>query len=120
MVLAQKTMVEALRVSARMMAVDTPNDASPGTYLFALWSTGHLRWQDVYVKRDETSHALAQKDIVAERMKRVCIGGSIIQIETTRYPTGPMYSGLLMDDEVNLYFFLAVRSTGKLVKGSPA
>lgn len=118
-IMAKKTMADALVIASAGMT-DSANTSSPGTAVFALWSAQNLRWKDVGVKQDETSFARVQKDVDAERMKRLCVPGSIIQINVEKTPYGSVYTGLLMSDAVNLYHFNAVRSTGDLVQQSPA
>lgn len=118
-VMTKKTMADAWKVSAPLMR-DRFNDSSPGTFLFALWSLEHLGWKDVAVAAGETTHAKAQKDIDAERGKRLCVGGALIEIAAHKQPYGTLYTGLLMNDSMNLYHFNAVKSTGDLVAASSA
>lgn len=120
LIMTKATMAAALAVARPLMTIDKPNDSSPGTFLFALWSIEHLRWSDAAPASDETTYARIRKDIDAERTKRLCVGGMIIQIEAFKQHNGVLYAGLLMDDATNLFHFNAVKSTGDLVERSPA
>jgi len=119
LIVTKKTMADALVIASPLM-IDRPNDSSVGTALFAVWSMHNLHWRDVAVRQDETSFARVQKDVDAERMKRLCVSGSIVQIDTQKTQLGPIYMGLMMNDAVNLFHFNAVHSTGDLVQQSPA
>jgi hypothetical protein len=118
-IMAKTTTAEAFKV-ARPLMVEKFNDTSPGAFLFALWSMKNLRWRDVSATGDETSFARVQKDVDAERGKRICFPGTIIQIEATKQPYGTLYIGLMESEASNLFHFLAVRSTGDLVQRSYA
>lgn len=114
---AAKTLADALPI-VRPYMNDTPNESSLGTEMLALWGTGGLTWSDAYSSKDETSPELAKKDIDAERGKRVCRVGTIVEI--AKKGTGPTthFAGLLRSPRGDLFHFLAVRSTGSLVQGS--
>ncbi len=113
----KKTAPEAFAV-ARPLMVDQPNDTSPGGALFAVWSVEHLRWPDVAVTRDETTVARVLKDVDAERGKRLCVGGAVIEIAAVKQPQGTLFTGLLLSVDGELHHFLAVKSTGDLVEHS--
>jgi hypothetical protein len=114
---SKKSMADALLVASPLM-VDRHNESSLGTLLFAAWSTEHLRWADVGTAKDETSYGAIQKDIDAERMKRLSITGSIIEIAVEKSAAGKWYVGLMQNYGGDLFHFHAVRSTSDLVKGS--
>ncbi len=115
--MTKKSASEAFAV-ARPFMVDQANDTSAGGALFAVWSLEHLRWTDVAVTHDETTFARVRKDVDAERGKRLCVGGAIIQIEAVKQPQGTLFDGLLLSVDGELHHFLAVKSTGDLVKNS--
>jgi hypothetical protein len=120
-VIATKTtLADALAVAKPLMEIDKPGDSSPGTFLLALWSLEHLRWQDVALSRDETSYAKVRKDIDAERTKRLCVPGTIIQIEAFKQHNGTLFGGLMLSEGGNLFHFNGVQSSGDLVERSSA
>ena len=79
-----------------------------------------MRWVDVVVAPDETSFAKVQKDADDERGKRLCVGGSVIQIAVAKTSFGKFYEGLLMTPAQNIFRFTAVGSSGSLVERSAA
>ncbi len=99
---------------------DSVNKLDEGTALLALWSAKSLRWNDVAVAKNETSFAAVLKDPDEARGKRVCVSGSLVQIEVEKTAMGKIFSGLLHDYSGNLYNFQAVRSSGELVARSQA
>lgn len=100
-------------------AQDSQGDTDVGAIKFALWSSKNLTWKDVGVTTDETSAARVMKDSEAERGKRACWSGSIIEIAVDRSAGRPLYVGGLHSG-ANIIRFVAVRSTGDLVGRSPA
>lgn len=118
-IMTKRTAKEAFAVALPMM-IERPNDTSPGGFLFSLWALQHLLWTDVAVSTDETSYARVKKDVDAERGKRFCVSGQIIEIASFKQPYGTLFSGLLINPGGNLYRFSAVKSTGDLVEQSPA
>jgi hypothetical protein len=118
-VMTKKTVAEALNV-ARPLMIEKAGDTSPGSFLLSLWALKNLQWPDVAVKSDETSFARTMKDSDAERCKRLCMSGAIVEIAAAKQPTGTLYVGLLYSPAGNLYHFAAVKSTGDLVAESPA
>lgn len=99
---------------------DTQNEMDQGTLLFTAWSIQNLKWNDVFIQKDETTFAQVMKDPDEERGRRACFSGSIISIETVKVDMGKFYSGLLMTGARNVVSFYAVKSTGNLVERSPA
>lgn len=110
------TLAEAIDFVRPFMS-DEYNRTSVGADLLALWATGHMAWSDVAVKQNETSFALVQKDADAQRGKRLCVSGGMIQIGKVNEE---WFRGLLMTGASNLYNFLSVGDTGELVEGSRA
>lgn len=99
---------------------DERNQFSKGAGYLLAWSAGHLKLADVKVTKDETSFVLLQKDADEERGKRVCIGGSIIEISTSKTQLGKISEGELADVADHIWRFDNVGSSGKLVQGSSA
>lgn len=117
-IIMTKTAAREAFTVARPMMIERPGDTSVGSFLFALWSLKHLRWSDVSVTDDETSFARVKKDVDAERGKRLCISGQLVQIEAHKQEYGTLYDGLLLSPSGNLYRFSAVKSSGDLVQES--
>jgi|APLak6261679142_1056127.scaffolds.fasta_scaffold00108_39 hypothetical protein len=111
------TFAEA-RDFAKPYMSDVVNEPSEGALIFAAWAFGHLKLDDVLVAKDETTFALVQKDPDEERGKRVCYGGTIIQIEVVKTPFGKGYDGILMNQRGDLFKFLVAGKTGALVARS--
>jgi hypothetical protein len=100
---------------------DATDEDDPFTALFALWAARRMRLADVFVANDETTYAKVRKDSDAERGRRMCIGGTVIEITVDKVTTGGHLShGLLLSYGQNLYHFLAAASTGDLVQTSDA
>lgn len=117
---SSKTLVDAVGYAKPFMT-DEFNKSSRGTYLFAAWAIVKMTWVDVAVPVDETSHAKIQKDVDAERGKRLCVTGSIVEIAAVKDgPRAIAYEGLTHGAGGALYHFLATGDTGELVAGSMA
>ena len=101
---------------------DTADTQSKGTLLLGVWAAKHLKWSDVHVHPDETSFGMVMKDSAAERGKRMCWSGTIIQIEKddTGEQGGSLFSGLLITRREDIINFFAAGSTGRLVSRSYA
>ena len=114
-----QTYDEAVAFTKPMME-DSVNKMDDGTALLALWAAKNLQWRDVAVAKNETTFAAAMKDPDEARGKRLCVSGSLVQIEVEKTKMGKVFSGLLHDYSGHLYNFSAVRSTGDLVARSQA
>ncbi len=114
-VLTKATLADALKTTAPMM-VDKPNQSSDGTDLLTIWAMKWATFEDIAPAKGETSPGKAKKDIDAERGKRFCQSGTIVQIDVKKTPRGTYYVGLLSGGA--LLHFHAVRSTGELVEHS--
>ncbi len=86
--------------------------------LLATWADKRLRWDDLE-RVPGTTVGKAQKDPDAERGKRLCVAGAIVEIHADRSIGPTLYQGGMMvaGDVVR---FIAVRSTGDLVAQSAA
>jgi hypothetical protein len=117
---AEPTLAAGLAVAKPKMEDTSKGEMDAGSSLLAIWAMKKMRWSDVGVVKDETSFALMQKDSEEERGKRLCVSGTIIQIEVVKTPRGKLYDGLFTDGASHLYKFMAVGSTGSLVERSYA
>lgn len=115
--LAKMDYAEALATTRPLMD-DTSNTHSDGTMLLAIWAAQAMVWTDVHVENDETSFGKVMKDPNAERGKRMCWSGRIIQITREQVDAGSVFSGLLLTRRRNIISFFAAGSTGDLVGGS--
>ena len=97
---------------------DTDDETSPGALLLALWSSDRLKWPDVAVAKNETSFALIRKDSDANRGKRMCIRGQIIQIQKEKGDGMSLFSGLMLAGSGDITSFIAAGNTGALVARS--
>ena len=113
------TLEQALTLAKPIMG-DSSNETDVGAKLLALWAMNHMKWSDVGVAEDETSHALARKDSDEARGKRLCTTGTVIQIESLKSATGKYFTGLTMTGAGNIFHFTAVGSSGTLVARSSA
>lgn len=113
------TLADAIdQVKSKMS--DTDDERSPGAALLGIWSSDHLKWADVAVAKNETSFALIRKDSDANRGKRMCLRGEIIQIEKEKAEGVSLFSGLILNGSGDITNFIAAGSTGALVAGSGA
>jgi len=113
------SMDEAFAYASPLME-DTVDESSKGTFLFTFWAMKHMTLLDVRVGTDETSFQKARKDPEEELGKKLCVSGTVIQIQVQKTDWGKAYEGLMSTPNGNLYKFLAVRSTGDLVSMSKA
>lgn len=105
---------------ARPLMSDTVDEASPGALLLALWSARKLTWPELAVSKNETSFARVRKDSDAERGKRMCVKGRIIQITKDATAGETMFIGLMLLGYTEIARFYAVGDTGDLVDNSRA
>jgi len=99
---------------------DESQDLCDGTFLMAAWALKHPRFEEFSVTKPETTHQLVFKDSDAERGKRVCVGGSLIEIKKEKTPDGNLFVGELLAGDGSIWHFVAAGSTGALVAQSPA
>ena len=78
-----KTSLEDAIAVARPQMVNTVGRLDTGSALLALWAVGHLSW-DMLEALPATSAAMFQKDPEAERGKRLCVTGTIVEIRAER------------------------------------
>lgn len=87
-----------------------------GAWLLARYASGRAAWADFHVAEPETSLPLALKDGAAERGKRLCVTGRLLDIARTDLDRRPVYAGALVTADGDTLRFVAVGSTGTLVK----
>jgi hypothetical protein len=88
------------------------------TPLVARYAVAKLRFAEV--DATETTLALVEKDFKAELGKRMCATGEIRRIERADMDNRKVFVGELMTKEQDRVTFLAVGTTGDLVKRSTA
>lgn len=116
---ASLTLGDAMRVAKPYMT-DKFGESSLGTTMISVWGVQMLSWSEVAVAKDETSYALVMKDADAERGKRLCISGPIIEISKDGVDNLRYFSGLMESAREDLFHFHAVKSTGNIVQGHRA
>jgi len=84
-----------------------------------MWSASRLTWVEL-MGVAETKRGLVMKDPDAERGKRLCVSGSIVEIRVDRSDGDTLYFGGLVSPSLEVLRFIAVRSTGGLIEDSPA
>lgn len=105
------TFADAIALARPAMA-DSPSDLPAGAALLARY--GKLRWSDV--ETPETTVAKVQKDSEAERGKRLCGEGTIDHILRRDVDRRKVFVGRLSLDDGDVIAFVAVGTTGELVK----
>jgi hypothetical protein len=81
-VLKKSTLADAIAFAKPFMS-DTIDRLDEGSALLALWSSQHLTWAELSAL-PETTAADFQKDPDAERGKRLCVKGTIVEIRAER------------------------------------
>lgn len=87
-----------------------------GAWLLARYANGRATWADFHVADAETSLPLALKDGARERGKRLCVTGRLLDIARSDLDQRPVYAGALVTTDGDTLRFVAVGSTGTLVK----
>jgi hypothetical protein len=117
--LATPSLADAIELVKPQMS-DTDDDTSPGAIMLGVWAAAHLTFEDVAVRKNETSFALVRKDSDANRGKRMCIRGTIIQIAKEKVGAGAVWTGLMLSGYSEITSYIAAGSTGNLVQQSRA
>lgn len=89
-----------------------------GAWLVARYASQRATWADVHGDEPETSLPLVLKDGARERGKRLCATGRVLDIERRDLDQRPVYAGALVTTDGDTLRFIAVGSTGTLVKRS--
>lgn len=101
------------------LAKPTMTEVGGGAKLFVTYAAAKLRWADVDVPAETTvGHVL--KDPEIERGKRLCTEGRVETIERRDLERRKIYIGSLRDADGDVISFVAVGTTGELVKRSQA
>jgi hypothetical protein len=85
-ILGKTSLADAIAVATPLMT-NTAGRLDPGSALLSLWAAEHLTWNALEAL-PETSPALFRKDPDAERGKRFCITGSIVEIRAEKSLAG--------------------------------
>lgn len=111
----EKTLGGAIFKTKRLMK-DKHNASDDGADLLVNWMSTHgLNWLELH-NMPETSIPKMKKDPDAERGKRICISGTIVEIQRTN----GVFAGNIINDAVEVVTFLAAGDTGNLVGNSTA
>lgn len=109
---------EALAIAVPEMTDTSVENPVGGAALFVTYASTRLRWADVDVD-PETTIGRVLKEPALERGKRLCASGELLSI-VVRSPSGgrsKTYVGQLRTMASDVVTFVAVGSTGDLVKG---
>lgn len=110
---------EAIAATKPKMEDFNEVEVSLGAIYLALWSSTHLTWADLQTV-EQGKYGMVMKDSESQRGKRICIPGQIIEIELDKSTKEKIYAGGIFDDQMRIYRFIAVGSTGELMAGSNA
>ncbi|MDD5057545.1 MAG: hypothetical protein PHQ60_06710 [Sideroxydans sp.] len=113
---------EALAGTSWDMTDFNNSDISRGAASLAIWGSKHLTWGDLQ-KVDQGKYGMIMKDPDSQRGKRLCGYGQIVEIQVDNTTPEKVYWGGLSvptDDDMRVYRFVAVGSTGELIAGSYA
>ena len=117
--MAIPTLVGAIDATKKTMS-DEVDDLSGGAVALAVWAAEKMRWSELS-GIPESGYGLIMKDPDAERGKRLCGTGEIIEIEAEKTDFGKVFRGGMFAGGIDKVFrFLAVGSTGDLVAHSRA
>lgn len=116
--MAKKSIADAFKMLQVGMSEVGASGHDAAANLLAVWSAERLTWAGLS-EAPETTFGKVMKDVEAERGKRLCAAGVVIEIEVDRKFPRPMYRGGLSSTG-GVVRFIAVHSTGELVSRSPA
>ncbi|PPD34924.1 MAG: hypothetical protein CTY21_09395 [Methylomonas sp.] len=110
---------DAIDYAKREMSDIQGEGVSAGAAFLALWSSYSLKWADLQTI-EKGKYGLVMKDSSTQIGRRLCMSGSVIEIERDRTVSQPIFIGGLIDNEGKIYRFVAVGSTGEIVGGTNA
>lgn len=110
------TLAAAVAIAKPYFA-DGTNVRSDGTALLVAWGASHLTIPELK-KHPETTVGKVQKDPEAEEGKRLCKSGTIIEISKNSELNLTLFTGGLMTEGGDVLRFIALGSTGELVRSS--
>ena len=116
-----KTLKEVIEY-VKTFSHDTENETSVGAVLFTLWAKDHLNRKE-FQTVPATTHALVLKDSDAERGKRLCSSGRVIQISKSNsevWGSSKVWEGVFMMPSFKAVRYIAVGETGEIVEGTTA
>lgn len=114
------TLWGAVRQYKSRMGDEYTGDKMPeGARLLGWWAMKHLRWWD-FSELPKTKFALALKDPEEERGKVLCDTGLVFEILVERIPDMGKIAHVGVTTRGDVYQFVAVGDTGKIVEGSKA
>lgn len=116
--IAAKTLPGAIALLVPLMD-DTTGNLGPANAVLAEWMIAHAVTLKEIEALPSTTAARVKKDSAAERGKRLCASGSIVEISVDRSAGTPVFHGG-MTSEDGIVRFTVVRSTGTLVESSYA
>jgi hypothetical protein len=119
---AAPTIAAALKAAEPLLEADEAKaGVSRGSLVMAHWAVDRMKWSDVSTTKNETSFALAEKDIDAARGKRMCLSGRIDAIRALEaHDKVKFFASGLDTGERHSYSVLAVGSSATLVHGDRA
>ena len=116
--LDKPTLMEAVNYLKPEMK-DAFNSFPEAAGYLAIWSNKHgFKWKDL-ANFEETQFGRVLKDPDAERGKRICMVGSIVEIAADKTAGFTVYHAGLADNNMRFMRVLAVGSTGDLIAQSP-
>jgi hypothetical protein len=90
-----------------------------GGVQFAIWAQTYLKWADLQ-SLPASARALILKDSSEERGKKLCVTGTILEIEVEKTPIGKFaYAGIL-NQKMEVVSVIGVGSSGSLVERDQA
>jgi hypothetical protein len=113
--LAAATTIDEAIALAKPAMTDSRDELGPGATLLAHYA--RMQWSDVNVPA-ETSLPYVLKDPEIERGKRLCVDGEIERIERRDVQKRKVFVGRLRTVEGDAVEFVAMGTTGELVKRS--
>jgi hypothetical protein len=96
---------------------DTQDKPDTASSILALWMSNNPSWSAIE-QLPETTHARILKDSQAERGKRLCVSGQVVQI--AREQGTKLFYGTLFGEAGRMTYYYAVGSTGDIVDGHRA
>jgi hypothetical protein len=98
---------------ARPEMRDTIDQSSPGAFLLIIWAIKAMKWADVDVAVNETSHAAVLRDSGSQRGLKLCVEGTVRATATDRFQFGEVQTGLMLTPNMEAYQFAAVGTPAK-------
>lgn len=100
---------------------DSPDGPHEGGKDFLAWALLNLVYEDVFdADLQRTTFAKAMRDADIERTRRMCVTGTVVDIEGADAAGERFYAGTLVDDQTNPTLFIAVGDADKVFADSVA